>query len=86
MDDLISRQAVLDLIAVWAYDLCYKEDEWRAAEEIENLPSAQLEVIRCKDCKQFRRWIDTSVCFCGITEFKTSDNDFCSRAERRTDG
>lgn len=44
MSDLIRRQAVLDLIAGWTYDLCYKEDEWRAAEEIENLPSAQLSV------------------------------------------
>ena len=54
-----------------------------------SLPSAQPEqpeIIRCKDCKQFRRWIDTNTCFCDITESEISDNDFCSRAERRTDG
>ena len=39
--DQISRQAVLNLIDGWTYDLCDKEDEWKAAEEIENLPSAQ---------------------------------------------
>lgn len=51
--------------------------------EMEALPSAQPEIIRCKDCKQFRRWIDTNICFCDITESEISDNDFCSRAERR---
>ena len=50
-----------------------------------NLPSTQPEIIRCKDCKQFRRWIDTNICFCDITESKISDNDFCSKAERRED-
>lgn len=56
---------------------------------ISTLPSAQPEqpeIIRCKDCKQFRRWIDTNICFCDITESEISDNDFCSRAERRTNG
>jgi len=52
----------------------------------EDLPSAQPEIIHCKDCKQFRRWIDTDICFCDITESERSDNDFCSKAERRTDG
>lgn len=39
MSDSISRQAVLDLIDGWTYDLCDKEDAWRAEEEIKNLPS-----------------------------------------------
>ena len=47
------------------------------------LPSAQPEIIRCKDCKQFRRWLNTDICFCDITEAEMSDDDFCSRAERR---
>ena len=41
-----------------------------------------VQVVRCKDCKQFRRWIDTDICFCDITESERSDNDFCSRGER----
>ena len=49
------------------------------------LKDAEPEIVRCKDCKQFRRWIDTDICFCDITEAEMSDNDFCSRAERRTD-
>ena len=50
------------------------------------MPTIEPEIVRCKDCKQFRRWIDTDICFCDITESEMSDDDFCSRAERRTDG
>ena len=78
--DLISRQAVLDLIAVWAYDLCYKEDEWRAAEEIENLPSAQPEIVRCKDCEFYteeERWC-RRLGLCGAFD----QDGYCSHAER----
>lgn len=49
---------------------------------IKALSEPQPEIIRCKDCKQFRRWIDTDICFCDITESERSDDDFCSRAER----
>ena len=57
----------------------------RVIELIDSQPTVQLEIIRCKDCKQFRRWIDTDICFCDITEAEMSDNDFCSRAVRRED-
>lgn len=39
----------------------------------------------CEDCKHFRRWVDTNTCFCDITEVEMLDDDYCSRAERRTD-
>lgn len=46
------------------------------------LPSAQPEIIRCKDCKHNRRL----ECPFGITVFDApKDDEFCSRAERRTD-
>lgn len=85
--DLISRQAVLNLIAGWTYDLCNKEDEWRAAEEIENLPSAQPEIIRCKDCKWYgradkRRFYRGMDCLQKRIGTIIPDKDFCSRAER----
>lgn len=93
MDDLISRQIAQKL---FGKALTYKEQQGKltwttcevkqwVADFIEDLPSAQPEIIRCKDCKQFRRWIDTDICFCDITESERSDNDFCSRAERRKD-
>ena len=59
----------------------------------EKLPSAQPEIIRCKDCKHFERnipcvggqydgceeWLDNG------NESCVDENDFCSRAERRED-
>ena len=51
----------------------------------QGLKDAESERVRCKDCKQFRRWIDTDISFCDITEAEMSDNDFCSKAERITD-
>jgi hypothetical protein len=42
----------------------------------------QPEIIRCKDCKQFRRWVDTDITFCDLTESPVFKTDFCSRAVR----
>ena len=60
-------------------------DEVYAHAETEAEARFYDEIVRCKECKQFRRWIDTDICFCDITEAEMSDNDFCSKAERRTD-
>ena len=43
-------------------------------------PSAQPEIIRCKDCKHWDG-VDT----CDVIDAPVWDNDFCSMAERRTD-
>lgn len=44
------------------------------------LPSAQPEIIRCRDCKHY----DGRPC--GIVDWYNTADDFCSRAEGRTDG
>ena len=44
------------------------------------LPSAQPEIIRCKDCKHWDG-VDT----CDVIDAPVWDNDFCSMAERRSD-
>ncbi len=96
MQDLISRQAAIDRIDKQREHLqpdIYPQDKigdaaYRVcAEFIERLPSAQPEVIRCKDCVYVSpntkkgcelrrwRWFDGS-------EFMDGD-DYCSRAERR---
>lgn len=54
---------------------------------IEDLPSVQPEIIRCKDCKNSEHWYrDRRRCFLwaedGVSVF---DNGFCNYAERRTD-
>lgn len=85
MSDLISRQDAIDaLISLFGFNA---EEEYGSAliETINGLPSAEPEIIRCKDCKDYRRWIDTDICFCDKSEVEVTDNDFCSKAERRTD-
>ena len=70
-------------------------------ESIEELPPAQPEIIRCKDCKH---WIPYDWMFsevwqsrnindypedeigCNYCDMAMKANDFCSRGERRTDG
>lgn len=74
MQDLISRQAALDAL------------EWKwagkaAIDAIKNLPSAQPEIIRCKDCKYL---FDDNKCPLR-TWWTHTEDDFCSYAERRTD-
>ena len=50
---------------------------------IKELPSTEPEVTRCKDCREFRRWIDTDITFCDLTESERGALDFCSRPKRR---
>lgn len=74
MSDLISRQAALYAI----YGICNEPVAWliRAASEIEKLPPAQPEIIRCKDCLMH-----------GACRFEQGLglNGYCSQAERIKD-
>ena len=82
MDDLISRQAAIDeLVKMLSY--CFYADE-EVLDEVETtlkeLPSAQPEIIRCKDCK----WKNNHNCT-RVVEVWIDDDKFCAWAERRTD-
>ena len=81
MDDLISRQAAIDALEQ------AKEQYFdrrviigKMQDVVSNLPSAQPEIIRCKDCKHWDG-VDT----CDVIDAPVWDNDFCSMAERRSD-
>ena len=51
MDDLISRQAAIDALHMHLmYRMGTDSNKKRLDEWINNLPSAQPEIIRCKDC------------------------------------
>ena len=50
---------------------------------LETLPSAEPEIIRCKDCKYYQQDHLFKVGFCDGRQ--RNNDDFCSRAERRTD-
>ena len=84
MSDLISRQAAIDvflaeltkrerknLLHTWST----VEVKYFVADMLEKLPSAQPEIIRCKDCRH-NNW-------CDMQEAAMAGDDFfCSAAER----
>ena len=84
MDDLISRQAMLDgidkLIKIH-FDrtvVLYK-----ARKVAEDLPSVQPEIIRCKDCKyRDENWRRVSVKWLPCMDVQTGGNWYCGSAER----
>ena len=85
-DDMISRQNVLRCLTDISYNQCKTQGEADvidiAKTMVMTMPSAQPEIIRCKDCKHNRRL----ECPFGITVFDApKDDEFCSRAERRTE-
>ena len=93
MNDLISRQAAIDVINRLDIpeDMCVFEILSHIELELETLPSAQPEIIRCKDCKH--RYIDEvhgPSCELDTGDpYATGrnadeDNWFCADAERRT--
>lgn len=53
--------------------------------DIEELPSAQPEIVRCKDCKYNLLPAKSGNASCEIFYGMTDQNGFCHEAERRTD-
>lgn len=96
MDELISRQAAIDAIGERpfaciesAYDHEYEhglQNQWeRDMDAIKILPSAQPEIIKCKDCKH--REVENGFCEGrGWPMQLVLDDGFCDKGERRTDG
>jgi len=77
--NLIDRQAAIDALHMHLmYRMSTESNKQRLDAWINNLPSAQPEIIRCKDCRN-NHW-------CNIQEAAMAgDNFFCGAAERRTD-
>ena len=108
MSDLIDRQAAIDAVKKNTFRLTFAEEQnceghvaWSAeavySDVMEGalleLPSAQPEIVRCKDCEN---WIPGYITDnddfippkCGKYQQMVghSSDDYCSYAERRTDG
>ena len=95
MSDLIDRQAAIDAVKE-----AYENDEMFDGYEyrLQELPPAQPDIVRCKDCKH---WIPYDWMFsevwqskniadypedeigCECSDMAMKANDFCSRGERR---
>lgn len=95
MNDLISRQATyLALVEKGQASKRYKLGEtWELngeeiREVLDALPSAQPDIIHCKDCKWYgradkRRFYRGMDCLQKRIDTIVPDRDFCSKAERR---
>ena len=95
MSNLIDRhEAIRDIrlmdVCVIYDDMCSTEDavekaivatKSNAIFGLECMPSAEPEIIRCRDCKHH----DGIRCFRWNSTIITGFDDFCSNAERRTD-
>ena len=89
MTDLIDRQAAIDT----TWEEPHYTDPLNVLTEVRDrikaLPSAQPEIIRCKDCEWFRKecgWNCIEYTVCGISPTHhpiRREEDFCSKAERR---
>jgi len=94
MEQLISRQAAIDAIDVLCQEHRYKipgkaetysqyNEAWqdaldRAEGAIGNLPPAEPQIIRCKDCKHYEYGICKKAGLC----VNKSPNGFCDWGER----
>ena len=98
MNDLISRQAAIDALTEYWKGISDRhptlDGEMAVYADckgiIKRLPSAQPEIIRCKDCKWYgradkRRFYRGTDCLNHRIDTIVPDKDYCSRAERRTD-
>ena len=100
-NDLISRQQALKELAVYIHLIdktmgkgtLTDDDCMEAAKSVlgeDELPAVQPEIIRCKDCEHWRerKYLKTTkryVHFCRFNAIYTEADDYCSKAERRTD-
>ena len=94
--DTIYRQDAIDAIKN-TYGLSYIEDDFNrqdAVSILENLPSAQPEIIRCTECKHYReydsKYVENAVVVqCMADRYPISetipDGWFCAGAERKDD-
>ena len=95
MDDLISRQAAIDLINVRLSQPCKNhtsefvqgmEDGYcRIRSDIKCLPSAQPQITYCAECIHWKHSDVRKNC-CEVFDWINTAEDFCSFAERRSDG
>ena len=64
-------------------------DDWleQIVNRLRNDPEAEwVEITRCKDCKYYKLGYDgIRYCFKHDDDILWDDDDFCSKAERRTD-
>lgn len=89
-DDLISRQAAIDALHMHLmYRMGTDSNKKRLDDWINGLPSAQPEIIRCKDCKNWdTTWTNDfspNYHYCPMVDGVRKDDWYCADAERKTE-
>ena len=83
MGELISRQAAIAMCR----KPCMRNADCSDFEmEIMMLPSAQPEIIRCKDCDWWTKQEDSPRGRCALFQIYSTGGWFCGSAERKEDG
>lgn len=96
MSDLVERQAAIDALNE-CRERTERSEEFAglkiAVGVMRALPSAQPEIIRCKDCfcGHGEVWLSgngevDAYGYCGRTNLRVLPYDYCSWAERKTNG
>lgn len=88
MSDLISRQAAIDAFKPYAdYESNRTNADWvqRIELVLHDMPSAQPDIIRCRDCR-WRKDQSDSTAWLPCRAIATPSEFYCAGAERRTDG
>ena len=89
-DDLISRQWLTECVNEGWIKFDTEKDKNRFIHLVRDIaPSAQPEIIRCRDCKYWRehkyaKETQRYIPFCGFNAIYTKADDFCSKGTRRT--
>ncbi len=82
MNDLISRQATIDFIC--SMEMCDEisaEAYKKLTNYLDEVPSAQPDIVRCKECRYFAG----EGMYCEQNIIVHFDHFYCYYAERRTD-
>ena len=94
MSDLIDRyaatQTALKFIVEYLGGAFDEDLQKKLMERMNDIPSAQPEIIHCKDCKYIRYDTIFNQAWCnhqkGVTMVFDDAKEHCGRAERKTDG
>jgi len=80
-NDLIRRQDVLHELEGCDYEL--KDwQRWKLKTMVRDIPSAEPEIIRCRDCKHWYSDADCGMA-CELTNMSQPEDGFCNWAERK---
>ena len=83
--DCISRKAAIDAVNAHYHDEYF--NFYTVTEILKQLPSAQPEIIHCRECKYSdENWRRVSVKWLPCMDIRVPSNWFCGSAERREDG